>query len=157
MLSVVPIDLDQVAALAYGTGRRPRPVEPLLAEAARIANLDQWIAEGIFTGWTEALVTRSTTVVVLKTPLPICLWRVIRRHFRRGIYNDHGGVARLAAFCAEVIDYHRNRDPRSSWPQDPDRTTLAATMCLAGTAGDRAVVLSSKRETNDWLKSAALS
>ena len=146
-----PIDLDTVAAVAYRTGVRPRPIEPLLSEAERIARLPSWIAEGVFTAWTMPLVNAATDVVVVKTSIARCLGRVIRRHLRRGLRNEHGGLRRLIAFCLEIVDYHRNGDANAGWPDNPDRTTFAATIRLAAAAGDRFVILSNDREIEQFV------
>ena len=150
-----PIDLDDVAAMAYRTGRRPRPLEPLLSRSDQIASTSSWIAEGVFTAWTEPLVEAATTVVVLRTSLARCLWRVVRRHFARGFRNEHGGVRRLVTFCAEIVDYHLNANPDEQWPDNPDRTTLAATMRLASTVGDRLVVLDDRGQTEAFVGAIA--
>ncbi len=145
-------DLDAVAAIAYRTGLRPRPVGPLVREAARLAGQNTWIAEGVFIGWTEALRDRASQVVVLKTPLVRCLWRVVRRHLAAGLPNQHGGVVRLFQFCFEIVDYYRNRNPDVSWPENPDRTTLVATLRFASKANDRLAVLATRHDIDEWMR-----
>lgn len=147
-----PIDLDTVAAIAYRTGVRPRPIQPLLSEAERIASLPNWIAEGVFTAWTMPLVNAATDVVVVRTSIARCLGRVIRRHLSRGIRNEHGGIRRLLAFCVEIVDYHRNKDVDAHWPDNPDRTTFATTMRLGSAAGGRLAILSTDQEIEHFVK-----
>ena len=151
VVGVDPIDLDMIAEVAYRSGQ-PRPIAPLIAAAERIAGEREWIVEGVFTAWTQLLVRTATDVVILRTSLALCLWRVIRRHFQKGIRNPHGGLRRLVAFCMEIIDYHRNQDEQPHWPDNPDRTTLAATIRFAE-VGDRVAVLSNAREVQRFVDS----
>ena len=150
VMGVNPIDLDTVAAVAYRTGQRPRPVEPLLAEAERIASQRRWIAEGIFTTWTAPLVRAATDVVIVRTSLGRCLWRVIRRDMRNDS-REHGGLWRLVTFCAEIVDYYRNVCAQAHWANNPDRTTLATTLRMASSAGDRVVILSNNQEIEQFV------
>lgn len=145
-------DLDAVAAIAYRTGQRPRPLAPLVHEAARLARQDSWIVEGAFIGWTEPLRDRATHVVLLTTPLLTCLWRVVRRHIAAGLRNQHGGLVRLVRFCGEIVDYHQNQDPDASWSQSPDRTTLVATLRFASAAEERLTVLRTRHAIDRWLR-----
>jgi len=156
VIGVSPIDLDTVAAVAHRIGQRPRPARPLLAQAEQIASESIWIAEGVFTSWTTSLVGSATDVVVMRTSLGRCLWRVVRRRFRNGIRNEHGGLRRLLTFCAEIVDYHLNDDPQARWANNPDRTTFAVTMQLASAAGYRLVILSNDHELDKFVEAIAV-
>ena len=65
-----------------------KPVGEALFDARHrgAVDRDDWIIDGSYlssSGWPDRL-RRADLVVVAEAPLPVCLWRVVRRSLRRG-------------------------------------------------------------------------
>lgn len=77
-LGLPVVHLDR---LAWGPGWRP--VDPAVFDARHTAAVraDAWVLDGGYlsrTGWPERL-RRADLVVLVEAPLPVCLWRILRR------------------------------------------------------------------------------
>ena len=49
------------------------------------------------------------------------------------------------------MDYYRNVDAQAHWANNPDRTTLATTLRMASSAGDRVVIVSNNQEIEQFV------
>lgn len=91
-LGTAPVDLDELL-----TDRTP---DQLRAECARIARRPAWVVEGIYCGWTNALLDGADAVVWLDLPAYVAAYRILRRHVRNSRSGEqrHPGIRRLAGF-----------------------------------------------------------
>jgi adenylate kinase family enzyme/sugar lactone lactonase YvrE len=105
-LSLVPVELDRIG---YEGGAGPRrPLTTKLADVEKLAAGGDWIAEGIFLGWTESLFQRATAIVWLDIPWRVAAWRIVTRHARKSLRgtNRHGGLRNLSAFLKSARRYY---------------------------------------------------
>jgi hypothetical protein len=80
LLSAPHHDLDSLAFVDERWTLRPAPERD--AMLARILEEPSFVTEGGFLGWTEALLAAADHIVWLDPPLPILVWRHLRRHWR---------------------------------------------------------------------------
>lgn len=92
---------------------RPRPQGRRLAEVERIACEPAWVTEGIFVGWTNALLEAATLIVWLDLPLHVALGRIVLRHIRASLAgaNPYPGLLRLLSFMRWSAAYYRRMSP----------------------------------------------
>lgn len=83
-LGLPVVHLDR---LAWGPGWRPVPAERFEARQADAIAADRWVLDGGYLssrGWWER-VRGADLVLLVEAPLPVCVWRVVRRAwFERG-------------------------------------------------------------------------
>ena len=100
-----------------------------------LAGRQQWVAEGIYLGWTEALLDRATDIVWLDVPWRVAAWRIVRRHAqasRRGT-NQHRGLGNLWNFLRSARQYYKGRAVVRAELDDDGQVTRAETKrALAG-------------------------
>ena len=83
---------------------RPGWTEPATVDWRRtvteIVSAPRWITDGNYGGTMDIRLPRADTVVVLDLPVPLCLWRAIRR-----VAEAHGQVRPdMAPGCPERLD-----------------------------------------------------
>lgn len=123
MIGVPLIELDQIG---YEGGAGPkRPLDDKVTEIAEIAARQQWVAEGIYLGWTDVLIERATDIVWLDVPWRVARWRIIRRHWSAGRSgaNPHGGWRNLRGFLRNARRYYVGRAVPDRLPDDDDKVT----------------------------------
>ena len=104
-----------------------RPVIDALAQEPR------WVAEGVYTGWTEALLAAADRIIWLDTGAKRSAYRILRRHLtaalRGGGHTQHsaGSTLKLAR-AVSVSDQagERTLDPESDTA--PWRAEIAAAL-----------------------------
>ena len=101
-------------ALNFGDGsERRRPYAARLADVHRIAAEPAWVSEGIFLGWTDALLVAADRIIWLDLPWYVALPRIVRRYVqasRRGT-NRYRGLRRLWRFLRWSAAYYRPMSP----------------------------------------------
>jgi hypothetical protein len=125
--SLPVVELD---AIGYENGAGPkRPLETKLGEIARIAASEEWIAEGIFLGWTGALFERATAIVWLDIPWRVAAWRIVSRHAKTSLAgtNKHRGLGNLRYFLGSARRYYTGEPVTPSALDDDGAVTRAAT------------------------------
>lgn len=99
-LDYLPLDAPVGAELhglqRYGASR---------AAAARLAQHQRWVTEGIYCGWTAPLLERAELIIWLDTPPLVCVWRIILRHAKKSLAGDNNfpGLRLLARFAWGVL------------------------------------------------------
>jgi adenylate kinase family enzyme len=71
--------------LAWGPGWRIEDAATFEARQAEVVAGERWVIDGGYLespGWHERL-RRADLVVITEAPLPVCLWRIMRRSLRR--------------------------------------------------------------------------
>ena len=74
------VELD---ALYWGPNWTPRPREELRARVAEALKGDKWVVDGNYSMARDLIWPRAETLIWLKYSLPVILWRLTRRTFRR--------------------------------------------------------------------------
>src|SRR5436309_208162 len=92
---------------------RTRPLEARIADATRIAAEPRWVTEGIFLGWTDALLQSADRIIWLDLPWPLALYRIVRRYIQasRSGTNQYRGLRRLLRFLHWSAAYYRRMSP----------------------------------------------
>jgi len=117
------------------------------ATVARLLSEDAWVMDGNYGGTLERRIAACDTVIFLDMPRLLCLWRVLRRWW---MYRGHVRPDVGAEGCKERLDlsfvwwiltYPVTRRPAQMQQLDAMR------------GAKRVVVLSSKREVEDFLSS----
>jgi adenylate kinase family enzyme len=133
MIGVPLTELDQIG---YEGGSGPkRPLAAKMAEVAELAARQQWVVEGMYLGWTEALLDRATDIVWLDVPWRVAAWRIVVRHARAGRRgpNQHHGSGNLWNLLKSARRYYRARAVVHAELDDDDQVTHAETKrALAG-------------------------
>ena len=83
------------------------------AAVARIAAEPSWVSEGIFLGWTDALLQAADRIVWLDVPWYLALYRIVRRYIaaNRSGSNPYRGLRRLLRFLGWSVAYYRPLTP----------------------------------------------
>jgi len=132
----------------WRAGWAPMPEAEWRAEVERLVAEERWILDGNFGGTFARRLEACDTVVLLDLPRLTCLWRVLRRRLA------HRGRARedMTAGCPERLSvdflWWIWRYPSASLPKK-----LRELQSLR--PGQRAAVLRSQREIDDFLAAAA--
>jgi len=96
------------------------PLDARLKAVSQILSQPQWITEGIFLWWTEALFKQADLIIWLDLPFPVSGWRIIKRYViasRRG-NNPYPGMINLYQFLLGVGGAHYRKHPLM--PESPD-------------------------------------
>lgn len=107
VLGVPCYHLDEINFL--GASEQRRPYAERLAAVQRIAAEPAWVTEGIFLGWTDALLEAAERIVWLDLPWYVALPRIVLRYIqasRRGT-NRYRGMRRLLRFLRWSAAYYR--------------------------------------------------
>lgn len=90
-----------------------RSLAPRAAEVQRIAAEPAWVTEGIFLGWTDALLRASDRIIWLDLPWYIALGRIVRRYIQASLRgtNQYRGLRRLLRFLRWSAAYYRPMSP----------------------------------------------
>jgi adenylate kinase family enzyme len=134
-------------ALFWRAGWRETPRDEWARVVSGLLERDAWVMDGNYGGTLDARFTACDTVIFLDLPRRVCLWRVVRRWWR------HRGRTRpdMADGCDErltlefvqwVWQYPATRRPG-----------ILARLATLG-RGQRAVVLRSAAEVEDFLRAA---
>ncbi|MET8438680.1 hypothetical protein ABZV61_39485 [Streptomyces sp900116325] len=83
-------DLDDLLFTPDG----PLPLEEFRRQAGEITRTDGWIVEGNFSKLADVVWHRADTLVWLDFPLPLILYRVVRRSLRQLAGRDDSAQAR---------------------------------------------------------------
>jgi adenylate kinase family enzyme len=145
-LGVPAIELDALHHLPGWTEASPEQLRASVEEAMRS---DGWVIDGSYTGKIGDLVLQGAdTVVWLDLPLPLALFRLVRRAIRdivtqRDLFNGNRQTWRFAFFTRDslvsyAIKSHFRR--RRLWPER-----------LARLEGVEVVRLRSPAEVERWL------
>lgn len=89
-----------------------RAEEVRLHEVQEIAQQDDWVAEGWFSPWTDALAQRAEQIVWLDLPWRVARWRIISRHMRASLAgtNKHRGLRKLYQFLVYAKHYYTHEE-----------------------------------------------
>ncbi|HZU76555.1 MAG TPA: hypothetical protein VFA70_07305 [Dehalococcoidia bacterium] len=92
-----------------GTSDQRRPYAARVADVRRIAAEPGWVTEGIYLGWTDALLQAAQWIIWLDLPWYIALARIVRRyvHASRHGTNRYQGLRRLLRFLEWSAAYYR--------------------------------------------------
>jgi hypothetical protein len=120
-------DLDAVA-YERGAGRK-RGLPARVDDAARIATLATWVAEGIYLGWTDSLARAADAIVWLDVSWELAAVRIVRRHVAASMAgtNRHPGVGKLMRFLLATHRYYVSPDLRHDLVTDEATLTRAET------------------------------
>lgn len=92
---------------------RTRPYAERLADVQRITATPAWVTEGIFLGWTDALLQAADRIIWLDLPWQIALSRIVWRYLQanRSGTNQYRGLRRLLRFLRWSAAYYRRMSP----------------------------------------------
>ena len=110
----IPAPLYRLDALNFdGRTEQTRPYADRIADVQGIAAQPAWVAEGIYLGWTDALLEAADRIIWLDLSWQIALYRIVRRYLqasRRGT-NQYPGIRRLLRFLRWSAAYYRPTSP----------------------------------------------
>lgn len=128
----------------WRSGWMPAPPEVFRAEVERLAALPAWVIDGNYSATLAPRLERADTLIYLDTPMPVSLWRVIRRAwiFRGTVRGD------MPEGCPERLD------PAFFWfTANWSRRNRAANMARIAAFPRRAVVLRGRKAIRQFLSS----
>jgi len=105
-LGVAVYDLD---AIAYEGGAGPKRELPLRrADVERIAQMPDWVSEGIYLWWCRPLAERADRIVWLDVSWRVAVFRIVRRHLMLSLAgtNRHPGLKKLVRFVWGTRRYY---------------------------------------------------
>jgi adenylate kinase family enzyme len=121
-------DLDEVA-YEGGYGKKIA-LDARMDSLRQIVAQPEWVTEGVFIWWTEALMDAADLIVWLDLPFYITGWRIVARHYRLSWAgtNRHPGTLKLLRFLSFVMRKQiSNRAITPKAPDDDAATTRIAT------------------------------
>jgi adenylate kinase family enzyme len=100
-------------ALNFVRGQQPKPVEEREAALQRVLAQPEWITDGIYLGWTDALLEAADSIIWLDLPWYVALPRIVGRYIRASLSgtNEYRGVRRLMRFLGWSAAYYRPMTP----------------------------------------------
>lgn len=130
-LAAPVFDLHEVA-YENGAGRKRSPQERLEG-VARIAAGPSWVAEGIYIGWTDALMREADVIVWLDLPWHVATVRILSRHLDENASgtNRHPGIRPLLALLGSAWRYYATGLPLGAPDPHDDAATNRAATALA--------------------------
>ena len=136
------LPLFHMDKLAWMAGWIERSDAELAQRIAEVVGGDEWLLEGNYGSMLHLRLPRATQVIYLDYPIPLCMWRILKR-IRR-----YRGTTRpdMTEGCEERFDPGFTLYV-AGWPWGPRKRLEDA---LAGYE-DRIVRLRSPRETERWL------
>jgi adenylate kinase family enzyme len=151
-LGIPHVELD---ALHWGPDWTPVQLEDFRSRTAQLLSGDAWTTDGNYSKVRDIVWGRADTVVWLDYPVPLVLWRVVRRTLRRSLTGEvlwSGNRERLdqALFSRDSIilwalrSYRRRKRGYPILFQQPEYAHL------------RIVHLDSPRRAREWLQGVGL-
>jgi len=154
-IGVSSTDLDYLPLhdAVTGTGLQgPARYDASQAAAVALAELDRWVTEGVYCGWTGPLLERADLIIWLDIPPAVAVWRIVRRHARRSLAgkNDFPGLRLLTRFAWGVL--HDAGKPAASTAQlraDMNRNSRATTAAHLNPYQDKLIRCSTRRDVTN--------
>lgn len=149
-LGVQHIELDE---LHWGPNWTEEPDEVFRERALRaLESIEEWTVDGNYRQVRDIVWSRADTVVWLDFSLPLILWRLTRRTFRRAILKEeiwHGNKENLhthlftkdSLYWWVLTTYKRRRREIPEWLAEPQYGHLTK------------IRLRSAREADRWMRS----
>lgn len=104
VMDVPFIDLD---ALHWKPGWQEAPRDVFREQVYRALTPDDWVVGGNYGKARDVIWTRADTLVWLDYPLPLCLWRLLKRTIRRIIsQEDLWGTGNRETWRAQFFSRH---------------------------------------------------
>ena len=149
-LTIPHVELD---ALHWQPGWTPAERESLRARVTKAVSGDGWVVDGNYSVVRDITWARADTIIWLDFSLPLTLWRVTSRTFRRYVARTelwNGNYERLGSIFSRdsiilwaLTTWRKNRQRYSEIFTDPEYTHL------------RLIRLRSPRQTRRWLAQLA--
>lgn len=148
------IELDFIG-YAGGAGQK-RDLAEKIVDSQRIADQPSWVAEGVFLGWTDALLNRADCIVWLDPPWRLACWRILARHMKASIKrsNKHAGLKQLWRFLLGARTYYVGPIRRPASLDDDEAVTRAATALSLDTYGEKVVRITNRQEYRAFVDSS---
>lgn len=148
-LGIPHVELD---ALHWGPGWTPAPLDVFRKRVSQALSGDAWAVDGNYSKVRDVVWSRADTVVWLDYALPVIMWQLVRRTFRRSVsqeelWSGNRESLRMALFSQDSIllwalqTYRRGRKEYPILLNKPEYVHLAV------------VHLRSPRATRNWLSS----
>lgn len=126
------VELD---ALHWNPNWTSTPVDEFRVHVARAVEGDAWVVDGNYSKVADIVWTRADTIVWLDYPLPVILWRLLRRTVRRVLTRQELWAgnrenlrrtifSRDSIFLWALQTYRKMRRRYSEIPGDPARAHL---------------------------------
>ncbi len=126
------VELD---ALHWNPNWTSTPADEFRVRVARAVEGDAWVVDGNYTKVRDVVWNRADTIVWLDYPIPVILWRLLRRTLRRvltrqEVWAGNRENLRTAIFSRDSIflwalqTYRKLRRAYSAIPADPARAHL---------------------------------
>ena len=84
-LGIPHVELD---ALYWGPDWTPVPTELFRERTAQALSGEAWVVDGNYSKVRDIVWSRADTIVWLDYPLPVIMWRLVRRTFRRVVMRE---------------------------------------------------------------------
>lgn len=143
-------DLDDILFTPHG----PLPLEEFRRQAAEITCTDGWIVEGNFSKLADIVWHRADTLIWLDFPLPLILYRIVRRSLRQLTGREDSAQARrltwsAAFFARRSLLRTAIRKYRANRPRYAQQVSETAAM------GVEVIRLRSPRDVQRWRQQTA--
>ena len=80
--AALEVGLTHLDSVCWQPGWMPLPESEMRAVQEPLIAPEAWIIEGSFKHVRDACLPAADTIILLDFPLPLCLYRIVKRHFR---------------------------------------------------------------------------
>ncbi|MEW1723908.1 adenylate kinase [Streptomyces sp. NPDC093109] len=143
-------DLDDILFTPEG----PLPLEEFRRQAAEITATDGWIVEGNFSKLADVVWHRADTLIWLDFPLPLILYRIVRRSLRQLAGREDSAQARRLTWSAAFFA-RRSLLRTAVRKYRANRPRYAQQVAETANLGVEVVRLRSPREVQRWRQRTA--
>ena len=144
-------ELDQIA---YDDHAK-RSLEQRLDSVRQIVTLPQWVSEGGYLWWTDALLQNADVIVWLDLHWTLCYRRIVLRHIRADLAgtNAHPGFRKMLRFAGGKRQYYLNPVPGvPTEPNDDNAMNRAAVAQVLQSYSGKTVHCRRPADVTAWLK-----
>lgn len=114
LAGVMDIPCHELDVTGYEGGAGPeRPLADRVRDVTALARQDDWVAEGSFIGWTDALAEAADLIVWLDVPWRVARRRIVLRHVKASLArsNKHPGWRQLWRFVQNSRGWYVDSSP----------------------------------------------
>ena len=137
-------ELDSLLWQDEGRGTRV-PALDRMDRMHEISMQSEWIAKGVYVGWTQELWREADLIIFVDASLWLVLRRIFWRHLRAELRrnNRHSGWMKLFRFMRSVVRSHRSNETGDIDDDEDDILTRAKIMAKLQQHRDKALVVGS--------------
>ncbi|MEV7196539.1 AAA family ATPase [Streptomyces sp. NPDC093510] len=142
-------DLDHLLFTPDG----PLPLDEFRRQAAEVTQQEHWIVEGNFSKLADVVWHRADVLIWLDFPLPLILYRIVRRSLRQLAGREDSAQARRLTWSAAF--FARQSLLRTAIRKRANRPRYAQQVAETAALGVEVVRLRSPREVQHWRQRTA--